>query len=46
MKPGSWKNQEMRVVSTNTRTEPVGSSSMIMSPFMSSPAGACTMVSQ
>ncbi len=44
--PGSWKNHDMRVVSTNTSTEPVGNSSMIMSPFRSTPDGACTMVSQ
>jgi hypothetical protein len=34
-KAGSWKNHEMRVVNANMSTEPVGSSSMIMSLFRS-----------
>jgi hypothetical protein len=46
MKPGSWKNHETSVVDTNTTTEPVGKSSMSMSPFRSSADGACTVLSQ
>jgi hypothetical protein len=45
-KPGSWKNHETSVVAANMKKEPVGSSSMIISPLRSSAVGACTVVSQ
>jgi len=42
----NWKKKEMKRLRPNIQKEPEGRSSMIMSALGSSPAGACTVVSQ
>ena len=44
--PGSWKNQDMRVVRMKVRKGPVGRSSIIISPLRSFIEGTWTVVSQ